>query len=147
MRLAFSLGGALLLSSVLHADTPAPAEKTKVSSSATAGSTVSPLAERATEAKAQATLEQAAYLQRLAVCSKLREVGMASNDDDLIAQADKLESQATRLYQQKLKFVEAQVTLQAKKIEAATKKADMAKAATEVVGYAPNGRPIRGEAK
>jgi len=46
--------------------------------------------------------EQAAYLQRLAVCTRLREIALLSGDDGLVTQADDLEKQATELYHKKV---------------------------------------------
>ncbi len=46
--------------------------------------------------------EQDAYLRRLAVCTRLRELSIESNDDSLSRQADDLERQATALYHQRV---------------------------------------------
>jgi hypothetical protein len=46
--------------------------------------------------------EQAVYLQRLAVCTRLREIALLSGDDGLVTQADDLEKQATELYHKKV---------------------------------------------
>lgn len=45
--------------------------------------------------------EQDAYLRRLDVCSKLRQLAVESNDDKLLERADSLEQQATALYHQR----------------------------------------------
>lgn len=42
--------------------------------------------------------EQDAFLRRLSVCSQLRQVGLETNNDSLVRQADELERQATALY-------------------------------------------------
>ena len=46
--------------------------------------------------------EQTIYLQRLAVCTRLREIALLSGDDGLVTQADDLEKQATELYHKKV---------------------------------------------
>jgi hypothetical protein len=46
--------------------------------------------------------EQEAYLRRLGVCSELRRVGLDTNDDALIRQADELERQAATVYNQRV---------------------------------------------
>jgi hypothetical protein len=46
--------------------------------------------------------EQAIYLQRLAVCTRLREIALLSGDDGLVTQADDLEKQATELYHKRV---------------------------------------------
>jgi hypothetical protein len=45
--------------------------------------------------------EQDAYLRRLDVCTKLRQVAIETNDEQLLAKADGLEQQATTLYHQR----------------------------------------------
>jgi hypothetical protein len=45
--------------------------------------------------------EQDAYLRRMAVCLRLREIADKLGDDDLLHQADELERQATALYHQR----------------------------------------------
>ena len=45
--------------------------------------------------------EQDAYLRRLDVCTKLRQVAVESNDEKLLEKADGLEQQATALYHQR----------------------------------------------
>jgi hypothetical protein len=45
--------------------------------------------------------EQDAYLRRLDVCTKLRQVAVDSNDEKLLEKADGLEQQATALYHQR----------------------------------------------
>lgn len=58
-----------------------------------------PTAPLAPEAVADALrAEQDAYLRRLEVCTRLRQIGVETNDDSLLAQADTLERQATALY-------------------------------------------------
>ena len=42
--------------------------------------------------------EQDAYLRRLEICTKLRQVGLQSEDESLLKQADEIERQATMLY-------------------------------------------------
>ncbi len=46
--------------------------------------------------------EQDAYLRRLDVCGKLRQIAAQANDDALFAEADRLEQQATTLYHQRV---------------------------------------------
>jgi hypothetical protein len=46
--------------------------------------------------------EQAAYLQRLAVCTRLREIAVYNDNEDLVRQVDQLERQATELYHRKV---------------------------------------------
>ena len=90
--------------------------------------------------------DQSLYLRRLAVCTKLREIASASNDVDLMAQAEKLETMATELYQRKLKVAEV-AAVESKPREPATdakkKVGKTAAPASEIVEYAWNGRPIR----
>lgn len=58
-----------------------------------------PTAPLAPEAVAEALqAEQEAYLRRLEVCTKLRQLALESHDDALMQQADTLERQATALY-------------------------------------------------
>lgn len=105
-------------------------------------------APKPSEVKSLTAAEHAAFLQRLAFCTKLRQIAATSNDDALAAKADRLETQATELYALKLKQADALLAdAKFKESKQAMKKQDMAKA-VEVVGFAPNGRPIRGaEAK
>lgn len=46
--------------------------------------------------------EQDAYLRRLDVCGKLRQIAAGANDDAMLADADRLEQQATALYHQRV---------------------------------------------
>jgi hypothetical protein len=63
---------------------------------------VSPQAGRREAAAKTLSEEQAVYLQRLAVCTRLREIALLSGDDGLVTQADDLEKQATELYHKKV---------------------------------------------
>jgi hypothetical protein len=46
--------------------------------------------------------EQMAYLRRLAVCTKLRDVATTANDEKLLEKADDLEKQAFQIYQARI---------------------------------------------
>jgi hypothetical protein len=63
---------------------------------------VSPQAGRREAAAKTLSEEQAVYLQRLAVCTRLREIALLSGDDGLVTRADDLEKQATELYHKKV---------------------------------------------
>jgi hypothetical protein len=46
--------------------------------------------------------EMDAYVRRLDVCTRLRQIALQANDDALATQADELERQASALYQQRV---------------------------------------------
>jgi hypothetical protein len=66
--------------------------------------------------------EQDAYLRRLDVCLKLREIAAAKGDERLLAQADELEKQATALYHQRVARlgVKAQIRTPAETLDRST---------------------------
>ncbi len=98
-----------------------------------------------TEGKIPVQSEQTQYLQRLAICTKLRVIAAGSNDAELMAQAVKLETMATEIYERKLQISVATATATDTKAKetALDAKKKAPKTPDEVVEFARNGRPIR----
>ncbi|MCZ2344413.1 MAG: hypothetical protein LC104_21850 [Bacteroidales bacterium] len=81
---------------LLGADEPSPPQAPAAATPARPPIPTAPLAPEAVAEALQA--EQEAYLRRLEVCTKLRQLALESHDDALMQQADTLERQATALY-------------------------------------------------
>ncbi|QVL34671.1 hypothetical protein KIH39_12410 [Telmatocola sphagniphila] len=121
------------------------ASKNDSASSTTTEKSAAKGANSATTTKEATQQEHAAFLRRLAVCSKLREVATSTNNRELQNYVEKLEDRAAELYQQKLKAISmADMDKREKEANAEAKKSSAK--ATPDVRYAPNGRPIRQEA-
>jgi hypothetical protein len=98
------------------------------------------------EVKHSLDQEQAVYLQRLAFCSRLRQIAAEKDDQALLRKADVLEQQATDIYLARTKTLPtimedvkaAEATLDQKRTSPATGAA----ANNRPVSRAPNGRPI-----
>jgi hypothetical protein len=91
--------------------------------------------------------EQAVYLQRLALCSRLRQIAAEKDDQALMSKSDALEQQATDIYLARTKTLPtiledvkaAEAVLDQKR---STTPTGSAASNNRPVGRAPNGRPI-----
>ena len=90
--------------------------------------------------------EQKTYLERLQFCTRLRQIGTETNDNDLLRKADALEKMAEEVYQKKTNKL-PDLLQEARAAEAALEEKRNAPTAgtastNRVSGRAANGRPI-----
>jgi hypothetical protein len=92
--------------------------------------------------------ERAIYMDRLQYCTRLRQIAVESNDEELLRKADELEELAEAVYTKRTRSLPS-IVEDVKAAEAARDQrrpagapAGSASATPRVTGRAPNGRPI-----